>query len=217
MVSDGKEFLHPAPLPSPGHLPSSLCIPTVSSYLPKARKAEQKLRGSATKGSARALRVHPRHVEKGVGHSRRATQTSCIATWKHALVRVPWGSRSWIWNCSEAHHGLRLLPYQWHLCCGKQDFSCDSEPVTYRVQFSLRFQYECRYWVGSNSRQEKSSSLGFVWLLDSTKTLHHDNAKIDTSHLLHFILCTKTPSHPSMSLPSVALTQLLSLSHVFNI
>lgn len=42
-----------------------LCVSSpVSSCLPKARKAEQKLWGRATKGSAWALRVHPQHVEK---------------------------------------------------------------------------------------------------------------------------------------------------------
>lgn len=80
----------------------------------------------------------------------------------------------------------------------------NQEPVWFHSHWSSSLM------VSSASRQEGTCSLGFYWLLYSTKTLPQNNEGIDTSHLLHLILYNRTPSHPSTSLTTVTLSYLIT-------
>lgn len=90
-------------------------IPKVSSCLPKARKVELKLWCKATKRSAWALRIYPHHVEKGLGHSGGAIQTSPALIHGNGLL---WGFHKAAAVCKTAQKPTTL----WGHSCAKDSY-----------------------------------------------------------------------------------------------
>lgn len=157
------------PALDPSHPPH---VSPVSSCLPKARKAKQKLQGRAAKGVVEALRVYPQHIGKCLGPSRRATQTcsaslcGCRRLWEcHGEVedgRETPQKPTTVRGCSHAD-GISAVG-------SKISADCDSEPVTCWVHFPPGFQYNCHYWVSSDSRWGKKFQFGFCSVPGYNKT-----------------------------------------------